>query len=95
MMMQKFKFFEGVIKDTYIVDIQQGIRTLRATWALELEEEINAYHAIDAGAELSRLISEEIDRDIVIRLSDMINADNENDEILSEITRRINGGQRA
>ena len=95
MMMQKFKFFEGVIKDTYIVDIQQGIRTLRATWAPELEEEINAYHAIDAEAELSRLLSEEIDRDIVIRLSDMINADNENDEILSEITRRINGGQRA
>ena len=82
-MINKFRFFEGIIENEFVFDnlgsinIQEGIRTLRATWAPELEEEINAYHAIDAEAELSRLMSEqiaeEVDRDIVRRLTGIWN----------------------
>jgi isochorismate hydrolase len=82
MMMQKFKFFEGVIKDTYIVDVQQGIRTLRATWRHEDMEDINTIHGIDAEAELTRMLSDvwanEVDR-----------------EVLRTLNRNWNGGQRA
>ena len=77
MMLQKFKFFEGVIKDTYIVDVQQGIRTLRATWRHEDIEDINTHHRIDAEAELTRLMSaqiaEEVDRYIIRRLTQVWN----------------------
>lgn len=118
MMIQKFKFFEGIIEDTYIVDVQPGIRTLRATWQRQDIEELNAYHAIDAEAELTRILSEqwaeEIDREVMRTMLDTVNTENETDmevlrgmdvlndnnelettRIISEITRLINGGQRA
>jgi len=82
MMMQKFKFFEGVIKDTYIVDVQPGIRTLRATWQPQDIQELNAYHAIDAEAELTRILSEEWANEI-------------DREVMRTLTRNWNGGQRA
>ena len=128
-MIRKFKFFDGFTENSYVFDnlnltaihVEGGQRTLRAMWTRETEEQLNAYHGIDAAAELSRemgaQISREIDDDIVRRLMDIIsNVDTEtdqevirgintlnsnyrnheeNDEILDEINRRINGGNRA
>ena len=110
-----FRFLTGESDELRITanhEIVRGrIRTLRATWTPEPADELNAYHAIDPEAELSRLMSEEIDRDIVRRLTNILNTDFETDEevirgvdtlngnhdsnedeIINEITRRINVG---
>jgi hypothetical protein len=89
-MISKFKFFEGIIKDTFIFDnintltthVPRSERTLRAMWSPELEQDIEFYHGIDIEDELTRLLSGEIARSI-------------DDDIIAELTRRINGGQRA
>lgn len=98
-MMHKFKFFDGFIENTFVFDdlnmyaipVQGGERTLRARWTPELLEDLNAVHTIDATAELTRLMSEqiarEVDNDIVRRLIDIINIDNETDE---EVIRGVN-----
>jgi hypothetical protein len=108
-----FRFLTGESDELRITanhEIVRGrTRTLRATWTPEDADELNAYHAIDPEAELSRLMSEEIDRDIVRRLTNILNTDFETDEevirgvdtlngnhdsnedeIINEITRRIN-----
>jgi uncharacterized protein YgfB (UPF0149 family) len=66
--MHNFKFFHGFVRGT-----------LTAHWNPELVDDLNEVHAIDAEAELTRLMSEEIARGI-------------DDEIISTLTRRINGG---
>ena len=81
---KQFKFFHGITIETE--GIQGLIRTLRARWEPETVEEINRYHAIDAEAELTRLLMEEIDRDIMDQLIET--AQNNNREI-EEINRRI------
>ena len=142
-MIREFKFFHGITIQSE--GIQGIIRTLRAQWRPELADDLNDVYTIDATEELTRLMSrqiaEEVDRDIVRRLtgiwnggireiangenvnrnvipmtirdpihpidfnnteinnnlSDEINYMNyeENDEVIDEIIRRINGGNRA
>jgi hypothetical protein len=77
---REFKFFHGVTIQTE--GIQGIIRTLRAQWRPELVDDLNYYHGIDAEAELTRLMSEEIARGV-------------DENIMRTITRRINGGNRA
>ena len=67
-MISSFKFFHGVINTK-----------LRVEWNRELEQDLNFYHGIDAEAELTRIMSEEISRSV-------------DEEIIQTITRRINGG---
>jgi len=42
-----------------------GTRRLRATWNPELVQDLEAYHNIDAESELTRLLTEEINREII------------------------------
>jgi hypothetical protein len=63
-MVKNFKFFHGVIRST-----------LTATWSAQEHE----HYGIDAEAELTRTMSEEIARGI-------------DEEIINVITRSINGG---
>ena len=63
-MVKNFKFFHGVIRST-----------LTATWSVQEHE----HYGIDAEAELTRMMSEEIARGI-------------DEEIINRLTRRINGG---
>lgn len=77
---REFKFFYGItIQSEGIQDI---VRTLRAQWRPELIDDLNYYHGIDAEAELTRLMSEQISEEI-------------DNEMINILTRRINGGQRA
>lgn len=86
-MMHKFKFFEGFIENTYVFDeinvvtrrVQRGERRMRAQWTRELIEDLNTLHTIDAEAEITALLSEQIAQEI-------------DDDIVDTITRRINGG---
>ena len=76
-MIREFKFFHGVTIQSE--GIQNIIRTLRAQWRPELVDDLNTVHTIDAEAELTRIMSEQI----------MEELDN---EVVNELTRRINGG---
>jgi len=84
-MIRKFIFFEGVVEDTYMfnnidtVNVAGGVRRLRAMWRREDGEDLNQHHRIDAEAELTRIMSEEIARGI-------------DEDVIRTITRRINGG---
>jgi hypothetical protein len=79
-MIREFKFFHGITIQTE--GIQNIVRTLRAQWRPELVDDLNYYHGIDAEAELTRLMSEQIAQEI-------------DNEIINIVTGRINGGQRA
>jgi hypothetical protein len=79
-MIREFKFFHGITIQTE--GIRNIIRTLRAQWSPELVDDLINVHTIDAEAELTRLMSEQIAQEI-------------DDEIINIITGRINGGQRA
>lgn len=73
------KFKEKIISsdNQYSVvtyDISTSARSLRATWTSEMAQEITAYHRIDAEAELTRLLSENIAREIQTSiLNDILN----------------------
>ena len=77
---REFKFFHGVT--IQIEGIQRIVRTLRAQWRPELIDDLNAVHTIDAVAELTRLLSEEMTREV-------------DENVIRRITREINGGHRA
>ena len=77
---REFKFFHGITIESN--EIQGMVRRLRAHWRPEPIEEIFTHHGIDATAELTRMLSEEIARNI-------------DEDILRTITGRINIGQRA
>ena len=79
-MIREFKFFHGITIQSE--GIQNIIRTLRAQWRPELVDDLINVNAIDTEAELTRILSEEIAREM-------------DDEIINILTRRINGGQRA
>ena len=79
-MIREFKFFHGVTIQSE--GIQNIVRTLRAQWRPELVDDLINVNAIDTEAELTRILSEEIAREM-------------DDEIINILTRRINGGQRA
>jgi len=70
-MISSFIFFHGIVNKKFTVH-----------WNPELDQDLNSYYAIDAEAELTRIMSEEIARVV-------------DDEIIQTITRRINGGMRA
>ena len=74
---REFKFFYGFTIDSE--GIQGIVRTLQAQWRPELVQDLNAVYAIDAEAELTRLMSERISEEI-------------DNEIIRELTRTINGG---
>lgn len=74
---REFKFFHGVTIQTE--GIQNIVRTLRAQWRPELVDDLNTVHTIDAEAELTRLMSEQISEEI-------------DNEMINILTRRINGG---
>ena len=74
---REFKFFHGITIQSE--GIQGIVRTLRAQWRPELIDDLNYYHGIDAEAELTRLMSEQISEEI-------------DNEMINILTRRINGG---
>ena len=74
---REFKFFHGVTIQSE--GIQNIVRTLRAQWRPELIDDLNTVHTIDAEAELTRLMSEQISEEI-------------DNEMINILTRRINGG---
>ena len=86
-MIRKFKFFEGIHENTFVFNdinltarhVQRGERTLRAIWTDESALDLNTYHAIDAEAELTRILADEMLREW-------------DNEVITELTRRINGG---
>ena len=77
---REFRFFHGITIQSE--GIQNIVRTLRAQWRPELVDDLNYYHNIDAEAELTRLMSEQIVEEI-------------DNEVINILTGRINGGQRA
>jgi len=76
-MIREFKFFHGITIQTE--GIQNIVRTLRAQWRPELVDDLNTVHTIDAEAELTRLMSDQIVEEI-------------DNEMINILTRRINGG---
>lgn len=79
-MVREFKFFHGITVESN--EIQGMVRRLRAHWQPEPIEEINSNHRIDEEQELIRIMSEQIAEEI-------------DNNIIEELTRRINGGMRA
>ena len=79
-MIREFKFFHGITIQTE--GIQGIVRTLRAQWRPELVDDLNYYHNIDAEAELTRIMSAQIAREV-------------DENIVRSLTRILNGGQRA
>jgi hypothetical protein len=83
-MIRKFKFFEGIIENVYTfpeIDPMR-IRRIGTQWTHQDTEELNTLHGINAEAELTRLMTEQISRAI-------------DENIINELTRTINGGYRA
>jgi hypothetical protein len=77
---REFRFFHGITIQSE--GIQNIVRTLRAQWRPELIDYLNTVYSIDAEAELTRLMSEQIVEEI-------------DNEVVNILTGRINGGQRA
>ena len=77
---REFRFFHGITIQSE--GIQNIVRTLRAQWRPELVDDLNYYHGIDAAAELTRILSEQISEEI-------------DNEMINILTRRINRGHRA
>jgi hypothetical protein len=110
--MRRFIFFKGLTKEWVTTQVVGGeVRTLRAVWSPELAEDLNDVYSIDAVAELSRLLSDEIDNNIMREIRDMVTEEeiteqgldifnDDGDEIettsmIRELSRLINGGNRA
>ena len=47
------------------VEVTVGARRINATWRPELAQDLETYHNIDIGNELTRLLTEEINREII------------------------------
>ena len=47
-------------------------RKLKAVWTPELAQDLNAYHSIDAEAELTSLLSEYVSMEIDLEILDML-----------------------
>jgi hypothetical protein len=81
--MLQYKLFRGFNEIPEIefnlvsVEVQVAERALRAQWTPELAQDIMAFHPIDAEAELTALLSEEIsrelDREIIFALTSSVN----------------------
>jgi len=83
-MVRQFKFFHGITIEAE--GIQGIVRTLRARWEPETINELNAYHAIDAEAELINILSQEFANEIDMEVVRILNDEVEriNDPILDE-----------
>ena len=46
------------------VNVNVGARPIRVIWTHEMVQDISAFHNIDAEAELTRIINEELNRNI-------------------------------
>ena len=46
------------------VEVRAGVRRLRATWTPEMATNLEIYHNLDAERELTRMLSEELAREI-------------------------------
>lgn len=55
--------WDGGWKNT--VYVEAGVRRLKTTWNVDMAYDLNCYHGIDVEAELTRMLSEEINRQIV------------------------------
>ena len=77
---REFRFFHGITIQSE--GIQNIVRTLRAQWRPELVDDLNTVYSIDAEAELTRLMSEQISEEI-------------DNEMINILTRNWNGGRRA
>jgi hypothetical protein len=56
--------YEVINLNINTVEVRAGRRTIRAQWNPEMVQEIESYHNIDVEQELTRLLSEEIGREI-------------------------------
>jgi hypothetical protein len=81
--MRNFKFFKGFEDELNFLiehrEVAGEIRRLRAVWNHEMADDIELYHNIDAEAELSNILANQI-------------AESIDNEIITELSRRINGG---
>jgi len=73
----KFKFGRGIVEVPYdinftvdTVEVRVGLRRITARWTPEMVQDVRAFQGIDAEAELTALLSEqmahEIDREILM-----------------------------
>ena len=67
-------------------------RKLKAQWTPEFAQDLNAYHSIDAEAELTSLLSEYISMEIDLEILDMLIQDAATDEKWSALNNRIYDG---
>lgn len=80
-MMRKFKFFDGITDNSYVfhagfmqpIPVEQRERRLQDTLSQETTQELSTYHGIDAVDELSRLLAQEIDNEILREMVDIAN----------------------
>jgi hypothetical protein len=79
-MIREFKFFHGLTIQTE--GIQNIVRTLRAQWRPDLADDLITNLGLDSEVQLTRILSEEIAREI-------------DENIVRQITTDWNGGQRA
>ena len=60
------KWFNGIHTiNINSITVNCGIRRIRARWTLEMTYDLATYHSIDAEAELTRILTEEINREIL------------------------------
>lgn len=58
------------------VNVNVGARPIRVIWTPEMVQDISAFHNIDAEAELTRILNEELNRNIDREiLSNLLNND--------------------
>jgi hypothetical protein len=60
---------------TNTVEVRHGIRRIHAQWSPELAQDIEAYHNINVEEELTRLLSEELSREIDSEIINTIRQD--------------------
>jgi hypothetical protein len=77
---REFRFFHGITIQSE--GIQNIVRTLRAQWRPDLADELITNIGLNTEIELTRMLSEEIAREI-------------DENIVRQITTDWNGGQRA
>jgi len=69
-------------------EIVAKTRKLRAEWTPEFAQDLNAYHAIDAEAELTSMLSEYVSQEVDLEILDMLIASAANTEYWSAVTGR-------
>ena len=58
-------------------------RKLKAVWSPELAQDLNAYHSVDAEAELTSMLSDYISMEIDLEILDMLISDAQTEEYWS------------